>query len=1181
MRDGAVSVNHWRELAFTAGERSLIEASAGTGKTWTIAVLYLRLLLEGETPFSPRQIVVTTFTDAAAQELRDRLRQRLQWGEALAMRQVRGELTPVDAKTPDDETWLRARWDDAAQARTDLLRLRLAQAELDLAPISTLHGLCRRVLADYPFASGSVFGPVDVIAPDELFEELLQDLWRHLQQGEETDAAQAGTYADLRKKMRVLLAPDVGLWSPQPPLTQYWPAAAADQIESLCGQAGLFASRKLALKNALTSLRAALRDPDHPISSTHVNTLLEWPVEDQVVPARHDEMLAHPLRGVAAGALRVLGYASAATEIAALERWRTLLQRWQRERLAARGQLTFDSLIQQVAQALAAPSGTLADALIEAWPAALVDEFQDTDAQQYAILDRIYRDGERRTRGHLVMIGDPKQAIYRFRGGDIHAYLAAAESAHQRLRLDTNFRSSSAYLAALNELFAAAGTALSARADSEIHYHAMQAAGRADATPYRGSDGMPFVQPLQLHYCRNVPATAGQRREQALRACARHITGLLMEGGRIGERAVAPGDIAVLLPGNADVLRLRELLQARGVPCVGAGRSSVFETAWARELQVALHAVEHHGDEGLLRAALATRFGGWRFEELASLGEGDARWTQAVRQYESLHARWRREGVLSVVLALAHAAVMRLAHVSERERALTDLRHLGELLQEEEQHREGPEQLLAWLAAQRRGEGEDSGEAAEGRQLRLESDAARVRLLTLHASKGLEFPIVFLPLMWRHVSHRGSLPVLHEPLCDRRVLGFGELPRTDVAWEEQDERFRVLYVALTRAQYACHVYVLPPERGEGRSTKPMADPDRSALDALVDRLRAAVTPDQMDAACAHVEWRNDDWAWPEVAYRDALEKPQPTLMARHEPPRALLELTYSFTALISHPARDEPAADEGEPAQADSVDVSQIDIEDAEAHPTLARLAPLRGADFGNALHAIFELRALDLPFSDQRDLVSKSLRGLQQRRDGMSNEDMVDAVSRLIDRNLSAELLPGMRLGTLPASAQRAEMAFHFTLEGFTTRALREACARHGAGGLLPPHLPAGTLRGLMTGKIDLVFEHAGRFHVLDYKSNFLGDTLDAYLPRHLGAAMDAHAYRFQALLYSVALQRYLRERLPNYSVQQHLGEAIYLFVRAVGLAPEAGIWRHRFDAALLDAVDEVLGRRLVTEGA
>jgi exodeoxyribonuclease V beta subunit len=212
-------------------------------------------------------------------------------------------------------------------------------------------------------------------------------------------------------------------------------------------------------------------------------------------------------------------------------------------------------------------------------------------------------------------------------------------------------------------------------------------------------------------------------------------------------------------------------------------------------------------------------------------------------------------------------------------------------------------------------------------------------------------------------------------------------------------------------------------------------------------------------------------------------------------------------------------------------------------------------------------------PLARQRDFVAACLHaeGLLAQAD--AEPALVAGVSERLDACLHAELLPGLRLGALAPTQLRAEMSFHFALDGAAMSTLRRACARHGAEDLLPSHLPAAALVGQMTGKIDLVLQHAGRFHVLDYKSNFLGERLDDYAPARLDAAMDAHAYRFQALLYSVALQRYLRQRLPDYSAAVHLGDVLYLFVRAVGVAPGAGVWRQRFDPALLDAVDAVLG--------
>ncbi len=229
----------------------------------------------------------------------------------------------------------------------------------------------------------------------------------------------------------------------------------------------------------------------------------------------------------------------------------------------------------------------------------------------------------------------------------------------------------------------------------------------------------------------------------------------------------------------------------------------------------------------------------------------------------------------------------------------------------------------------------------------------------------------------------------------------------------------------------------------------------------------------------------------------------------------------------------------------------------------------------------MFETRRIGTPMIEQRDLIRRALRAEGVRLGEMPLETALTRIAARLDAALAAELAPGLRLGAVSARAQRAEMAFHFVLDAVSVKRLREACARHGEPELVPADIALTPLRGLMTGKIDLVFEHAGRFHVLDYKSNDLGSRLDGYRIEALGAAMDAHHYRFQALLYTVAVDRYLRQRIVDYDRDRHLGDAIYLFVRAVGLAPGAGVWRHRFDAALLDAVDAVFGAQHTQEAA
>ncbi|GAB3746887.1 UvrD-helicase domain-containing protein [Lysobacter olei] len=1182
----------WRDLPLHDGGRSLIEASAGTGKTWTIAVLYLRLLLERAV--SPAQIVVTTFTDPAAQELRERLRARLLQAEALAHVIIDGQGDQSPDSGPvagSDEAWLRSRWCANAGGspdtlRRDLTRLRLALAELDLAPITTLHGLCRRVLADFPFESGSTFAPAELVAAEALLQELATDAWRVLAQGDEGDLGAAlgvDSRAKLQNQLKAYLAPGVGLWTPEPDAerTRLSPTLAAD-LRALAERPGLVAKGRSALPKAWRALADRLEGGDAPLTKTTIDHLLKPDLQNQIAPEHVCALREDPLLAQIADAVRLLEYRDAAPRIHAWQAWVARVRAWREARLAEQGRLSFDDLIERVHRALHAGDSTLAERLHATWPVALVDEFQDTDAQQYAILDRIFRAPDGAPRGRLVMIGDPKQAIYRFRGGDIHAYLRAARDSDSHLHLDTNFRSSTALVQAFNEFYLHTGAGLGVAPDTPIRYEPVHASGGRDAASYT-VDGVPCTRPLVLHAHSDVAPDAGARRRAALEACANHIVELLSGRHALGDTPLRAGDIAVLLPTNGDVVDLRARLLTRGVPCVGGGKSSVFGSDWARELQVVLHAVAHPRDEAAVRAALATTLGGHDFDALRALRDQPVAWQQVLERFDAWHQCWRRRGVLAVIQAVIADATPRLFARPDRERALTDLRHLGELLQARSEQQPGAEALLGWLRDQRAGDGDEAVDAAGGQQLRLESEANRVQLMTLHASKGLEFNVVLLPLMWRHErSSQDRHPVLNEPLCGQRVAGFGDAARALFDAEGQDERFRVLYVALTRARHACHVYTLPTDRpASARSKNPPSDPVRSPLDALLARAQSQLGARTLQDVSAHIAW-SEGWPWPRAEYRDPAAAEASSRLVRNEPPVLPPEIKHSFSTLVKssrHGLLEEPAAADEAGAEVGAVD-GPVDLDEVPsieepAHPELLRLGPVRGTEFGNALHAMFEHRQLAVPMHAQRAFILQCLRDAGVRTRDVDEDTWVDDLAARLDASLQASLLPqrdpALSLAALTARAMRAEMEFHFVLGEVDLQRLRATCARLGESALVPRTAPA-TLRGLMTGKIDLVFEHAGRFHVLDYKGNWLGDRLSDYAPAALPAAMDAHHYRFQALLYTVAVHRYLRQRLPDYRPTLHLGEAIYLFVRAAGLAPGVGVWSHRFDDALVEAVDAAL---------
>ena len=1188
----------WRKVSLQPGTRCLIEASAGTGKTWTVSVIYLRLLLEQG--LSPVQIVVTTFTDAAAQELRERIRGRILWAIDLANAASDEAMVPVAASPVEaDAQWLRERWNDGesgvavARALADRNRLRLALVDLDRAPISTLHSLCRRILSELPFDSASAFDLGDMVSTDSINNELVDDLLRRLGQcGGELSEGEMAWWNDrkaLRENVRIALGAGVEIEQvSEEGIHELKDRKNLKLLEAAICDVSSYTRSNSALLTGLKALHqfmdGAVLDDKSERALGKLEETLATPLDERLKKDAKNRKACELAYDFATRSLPALARVDNVARSRVLKQFQMTLREQRQQRLAGRGQVTFDALIERVARALDDPRSTLANALFERWPVALVDEFQDTDAQQYGILDAIYRndDAERSARGLLVMIGDPKQAIYRFRGGDIEAYLAARETATSQLRLDTNFRSSAPMVGALNGLFERAGVALSSRPDHEIAYQRVHASRRNEATPYRIA-GEICSTPLHIHYWNEeVPDAAPQRMRAALEACANQIVDVLTSGDHtIGDEPVKPGDIAVLLPTNGQVTQLRDLLVERNVPCVTTARSSVFDSDWARELQIVLHAALHARDAGAVRAALATRLGGKSYQDLRDLSNDLATFETESRRYAAMGETWLGIGVLAAIQRLVRERGKDLFAAGDAERAMTDLNHLGELLQAQADQSMGAEQVLQWFSAQREGGGSDAGDAADEQQLRIESDAARVRLMTLHASKGLEFPIVILPLMWANAQRdNDSISVLHDAQSRKRVLSFGADALERYRWTGQDERYRLLYVAMTRSIHACHVYALPPGRTTNAGNRNAAvDPKRAPLDALIARLLGEqIAPDPING----VAWLAGPWAWPDHRrYSADADRSDRQRVAMTEPAPAPFESRYSFTSLShsrSQVVGTESAADDEADSESDMSSAAVATMSPSEpGHPELLRLCDIRGADFGNALHAIFEHRVIGAMMATQADLIGRCLADYGVASRDLAPDRLVALVASRVQTTLEASLLPqstpDLSLAALKPHQLRAEMAFDFVLDDVSVSHLRETCENHGEPALIPAG-PARSLRGFLTGKIDLVFEFNGRFHVLDYKSNYLGDRLEDYAPQALERAMDANQYRFQALLYTVAVDRYLRQRIANYSRDEHLGEALYLFIRATGISGDSGIWARRFDDGLIEAVDAALGR-------
>lgn len=1172
----------------------LIEASAGTGKTFTLATLFTRLVVEKGWRIG--QILAVTFTDAATQELRKRIRERL----ALAAQLV--ERAPGEQDSPDvaltrvilqrqlalgEET-------PAALAR----RLQTAADEIDLASIFTIHGFCTRVLREHALESGHTFDPPTLLPSErELHEELAADLWRvHANEPATVDAltwlwsspeALAGDLSTLIKPLPLLPARPARTFDDPAPQLRLTAAALAEAIqthvEDAQAQIAVAFDRKVfdgrrakrpSFDKAFGELLAGRSAQHWPRGDkSHLGKLLPVQLLAFCKDGMEGQCPASPLFD----ALQAWWHAADAREQWLRQQATAFLHDLRDEARARLAELkrigrvqTYDDLIDGVADALEGPHrATLVQQLRAQYAIALVDEFQDTDDRQWSIFQRVFGDSEEtRDAGlapALFLIGDPKQAIYGFRGGDIHTYLKAKRQADAAPALDRNFRSRPAVLHAIEALYANAGERAFLEADiafEPVH----PGSTRVDADFLRDGLPAPGLTVRVLHNTEGGDLKADPSRQQASDACVAAIHQILSEArqGRalLRDVPVQPGDIAVLVRSHKEATRIQQALGAVGIPAVAAGKQSLYATPEAHDLRLLLLALLQPADEGRLRAALSTVLLGEDAGAIDALErEGDAQRSFQVRLLE-WRERWQRGGPFAVIADLCAEHAERLLGLLDGERRLTNYLQLGELLQQAAGQTLGMHGLLDWLQVQMA----HADQNDEQQLLRLESDARRVQIITLHKSKGLEYPLVFLPF----VGIGGGAPNT-EANCTVYANGRRELHwklDKDDSWnaastrstQEQDaEDARLLYVGLTRAEHALWI----------------AAGDLAGL----AKTRLAPMLSDLEALRAH----------PDIAVIEGPVEPRPAQLAFERdgelpPVRALTRRVphdwwvYSFTQLAHADAGHDtdaaatevpaPAADE--PAGVDlSLEAEQPAVASEESDPRFM------GSRFGNVLHDALEntdfaqwggWQAGETAPGEEAEVLRASLRA-----EGYAEEDLDDGVAMLtglVGQTLTVPLPEGGALHDLPADARRAEIEFHFAMQPTAVPALLSLLHAHG---LVRDRHGFGTrrrLEGLMTGKIDLTYVRADRWYVLDYKSN----RLPGYDAARLASAMQHSEYDLQALIYTVALHRWLRFRLgAQYDYARDMGGIRYLFCRGLDARRDdsPGLYAHRFDPALVDALD------------
>lgn len=1036
---------------------TVIEASAGTGKTFTIAATVARLVAEGT---DLDRILVVTFTRAATAELKGRVRGRL----ALTLRALQGG----DVAEHDDHL-------DVLLARPEpvrdeaVARLRKALTDFDRAQIFTIHGFAQRLLGQLGFrvrlAETLEPGEVDDLLLTQVASDLVVARFAHDPEG--------------REELKPAMVARIGR-----------------------------------------------------------------------------EVIGHPDARVVPDADSVEGTARLRVEMAAAVAAET------ERRMRATGAMTFDDGLVEVRDALDDPEiGAAASGLLQRrYDIGLVDESQDTDPIQWEIVRCIF------DRSRLVVIGDPKQSIYSFRGADIESYLAAVRGAVAHRTLTTNWRSDGPLVVALDRLFTGATFG-----HEDIHYRTVKAA--VDAARIQGV-GAPLRlrlldSDLPLDRRRDGCFRVGAIREAVAADAAAEVVRLL--NGQVtiekdgAEERLGPADIAVLCRSRRQVEQVRTELERRRVPSVAARTGAVLVTPAAEEWRRFLLAVERPDRMDLVRLAATTFLVGESLEEVAGLDDETALDLQ--RQMREWHDTLQEGGVPALLADLnRHTALAaRILALPDGERLMTDLTHIAEELHAVfRRGRHGS--LAAWLetAIEEAKEREKRQmEEPESRQRRLETDADAVMVQTIHGAKGLQYPVVLVPYAWDVFIGDPEFPVFHDPEEEpgdqprRRLIdvggdgwdGFAEHRRL-AKEEEVAEESRLLYVALTRAQHHLLVWWVENHASigqakltglvtrDGQTPEALAAASGGTIDVATMTEMAPVEhyrPLRREAARLEVAslGRDTDHTWRRVSF-SSLSADQP------------LTATDEHT---EHALR----ADEGEVPD-------EMVVAPPQAPLPLAELPA--GARFGTLVHDVLEHLRFDVP---DPEAVVLELVEEEMRTAGWEFDPTVLAAG--VRAAVETPLGPDPEAVTLrDLEGPRLARELFFELP---VRTAGEAITLTDIGRVMDRHLPGddpyrgyvdelletpgAPFRGFMTGAIDLVGMLPGeRYVVMDYKSNSLptrgtvpgpGD----YGPGALAAEMVSHRYVLQATLYQVALHRYLQWRLPGYDPARNLGGAMYLFVRGM----------------------------------
>lgn len=1172
--------------------RILIEASAGTGKTYALTALYVRLLLEKNLDVD--QILVMTFTKKATAELKERI-----------FRRLKECLYRLETEKESDDSFANQVYDRITDTGKAIIQLQAAIQNFDDSQVFTIHGFCQKILSEEALIAGTPFD-FEVTQQDKLLARATEDFWRSFM--DRYSHSEAGKYyitklleiakspKELRDKLEMVF---------RKPYAKLEGELLEGAVDHLAGILELRRRIKKVWNRESQTIKSELTQSG--LSGYTKNKVNKWAenLEHFLSEAEYsndtfkylDKFISrnvYDLNNLKKNATRLPNHTFFELCDEYFERIKnidtvktTLVKDSIDEIIAIRDKLskrsntvTYDDLLKRVNTAVVDSeyAEMLSKVLRQKYPAALVDEFQDTDPLQYSILNSIYPGKD--SNSSLVMIGDPKQAIYGFRGADIYTYIKARnETAVDGYTLQKNYRSAPAFNRSVNTLFEYSRQ--QPFVQDQIDYYNVKS-GKGELDEEFRVDGTPACG-LRIITKKGVDTNKDGANDFVFSHTVREISNLLLKSERgdvkIKNRKLEAGDIAVLVSSHKSAEEIKRLLKKAGIDSVTYSRKKVFESTEARRLKDVMAAILDPFNRFAVNNALISGFWGQNLNDIYRLVSDGNQRQHLLEDLQELNEVWERDGFYPMFrkLLFSQSRMSKLAQFYNSERILTNLHQLADISAKAEMEGKlDPHSLYSWFNNEMTDPDTD-----EEKTLLLESDQNLVKISTIHNSKGLEFPVVFCPTLWEVMSGKkrnlfteyhtqdGDAVIRYDQTSDEE----SQRAEKKNSLENISEEVRKYYVAVTRAKYHC---VIPWANHNACTESGLISSligTQRVKKIIQNNLKLRENTEYSDQMVLELfrELENRSKGTINVTVTDEVQsdkeyhhrsesKESSKLYYKSYTGRSKLEAQRrleSFSSLTSH------GGDPLEPEYDQMMESYITVIHKSEEITTKSIFTFPRGATAGTAIHKLFEDRNFQFDTAladDHTPLIEKILDQFQM------NRRWIPVIREMIHNVVSSDI-PGLDLSRVREKEMIREMEFHFTSRQPSLENILKII-RDGDSDLEFDR----QYQSFLTGFIDLVVRQDGKYYILDYKSNYLGDSILDYKTDRLKEEIYSANYDLQYHLYTVALWKYLKSRDPEFCYESDFGGVAYLFVRGMRKGERGGIWLHKPDKQVIETLAKEL---------